>query len=199
MEVFDGSCKLIPVKIVATECMKVFDNFIPELVDALSSQMNPQMVCSTAGLCNSARIDRLLAEEATKEVYAKYGQECGDCHALVEDVKPKLAAASDKDIVERLLHVCNNMGSLSLGCKEIVLANFEDISTHIRKHFNSREVCDLSGSCKVNICLLTIMAINVSILRLNITSTPDPCWPTLTERRRPAICAFTWCSTSRTF
>lgn len=157
MEVFDGSCKLIPVKIVATECMKVFDNFIPELVDALSSQMNPQMVCSTAGLCNSVRIDRLLAEEATKEVYAKYGQECGDCHALVEDVKPKLAAASDKDIVERLLHVCNNMGSLSMGCKEIVLANFEDISTHIRKHFNSREVCDLSGSCKVNIFLLIII------------------------------------------
>jgi len=137
------------VKIVAKECSKVFDNFIPDLVDALASQMNPQMVCATAGLCNSARVDRLLAEKATNDVYAKYGQECGDCHALVDDVRPKLDAASDKDIVEKLLNICGHMGSLSLGCKEIVLANFEDISTHIRAHFNSREVCDLAGTCKV--------------------------------------------------
>jgi saposin len=61
-EVFEGSCRLIPVKVIAKECIKMSDEFIPELVEALASQMNPQVVCATAGLCNSARIDKLLAQ-----------------------------------------------------------------------------------------------------------------------------------------
>ncbi|RZF38999.1 hypothetical protein LSTR_LSTR003742 [Laodelphax striatellus] len=65
-EVFEGSCNLIPVKIARKECIKVVDEFIPELVEALSSQMNPQIVCATAGLCNNAKMD-LLYEKGKKE------------------------------------------------------------------------------------------------------------------------------------
>lgn len=42
-EVFEGSCNLIPIKIVKKECCTLADNFIPELVEALSSQMNPDV------------------------------------------------------------------------------------------------------------------------------------------------------------
>lgn len=42
-EVFDGSCDLIPLKVVQTECKKLADDFIPELIEALASQMNPQV------------------------------------------------------------------------------------------------------------------------------------------------------------
>jgi saposin len=41
--VFEGSCKLIPIHSVANECCKLADDFIPELVEALASQMNPQV------------------------------------------------------------------------------------------------------------------------------------------------------------
>lgn len=58
---FEGSCRLLPVKVVAKECIKMADEFIPELVETLASEMNPQMVCATAGLCNSVRIDQMLA------------------------------------------------------------------------------------------------------------------------------------------
>ena len=40
-EVFDGSCDLIPIKIVAKECRTLSDQFIPELVETLASEMNP--------------------------------------------------------------------------------------------------------------------------------------------------------------
>lgn len=43
--VFEGSCNLIPLHIVAKQCIHLVDNFIPELVEALSSQMNPQVSC----------------------------------------------------------------------------------------------------------------------------------------------------------
>ena len=61
-EVFEGSCNLIPIKTVSKECIQLVDEFIPELIETLASQMNPQVVCATAGLCNSVRVDRLLRE-----------------------------------------------------------------------------------------------------------------------------------------
>jgi saposin len=45
-QVFEGSCDLIPIKVVAKECRKMADDFIPELVEALASQMNPQVICT---------------------------------------------------------------------------------------------------------------------------------------------------------
>lgn len=58
--VFEGSCKLIHIKPIVHECVSIVDEFIPELVETLASQMNPSVVCSVSGLCNSARIDQLL-------------------------------------------------------------------------------------------------------------------------------------------
>lgn len=42
--VFEGSCLLIPISLVSKQCINLVDNFIPELVEALSSQMNPQVL-----------------------------------------------------------------------------------------------------------------------------------------------------------
>lgn len=42
-EVFDGSCDLIPLNVVKKECKMLADDFIPELIEALASQMNPQV------------------------------------------------------------------------------------------------------------------------------------------------------------
>ena len=49
MEVFEGSCALIPIKIIANECKKLADDFVVELVETLSSEMNPDTVCTVAG------------------------------------------------------------------------------------------------------------------------------------------------------
>lgn len=59
-DVFEGSCKLMHIEPVVNECIKIVDEYIPELVETLSSQMNPSVVCTVAGLCNSAHIDKLL-------------------------------------------------------------------------------------------------------------------------------------------
>lgn len=66
--VLEGSCMiLIPIKPLAHECIKAVDEYIPELVEALSSQMDPQVVCAVAGLCNSARLDKLIDEYKVKQ------------------------------------------------------------------------------------------------------------------------------------
>ena len=48
---FEGSCALIPIKIISSECKKLVDEFVPELVETLASEMNPDTVCSVAGKC----------------------------------------------------------------------------------------------------------------------------------------------------
>jgi len=65
-EVFDRSCELLPLKIVKKECKKLLDDFIPEFVDTLASQMNPNVICTVSGLCNNAHIDKLLLENKEK-------------------------------------------------------------------------------------------------------------------------------------
>lgn len=60
--VFEGSCKLIHIKPIVKECITIVDQFIPELIETLASQMNPSIVCSVAGLCNSAHIDELIVK-----------------------------------------------------------------------------------------------------------------------------------------
>jgi len=67
-EVFDRSCQLLMLKIIKNECMKLSDDFIPELVDTLASQMDLNVVCTVSGLCNNARIDKLLLEIKEKVI-----------------------------------------------------------------------------------------------------------------------------------
>ncbi len=63
-EVFEGSCALIPIKIVRRECDRLADEFVPELVETLSSEMNPDLVCTTAGKYEQIK-DKLCTKTAT--------------------------------------------------------------------------------------------------------------------------------------
>lgn len=107
-EVFEGSCKLIPIKIVNQECIKLADDFIPELIDTLASQMNPQVVCSVAGLCNNERIDRLIEQQdtelATSSPKPKMNT-CQGCHTVVEILENKFDGMSRDQVLQSLLQV----------------------------------------------------------------------------------------------
>ncbi|XP_017039360.1 prosaposin [Drosophila ficusphila] len=164
-EVFEGSCKvLIPIKSVQKECIKVADDFLPELVEALASQMNPDQVCSVAGLCNSARIDEMMMKgmqsaldgTATDEDESSEEAEltlqpnqlsCGNCNLLSRMMHSKFAATDRDDMVETMLHMCRSLSSFSDACANIVLTYFNDIYDHVSKHLTTDAVCHVSGVC----------------------------------------------------
>lgn len=165
-EVFEGSCKLIPIKVITKECIKVADDFLPELVEALASQMNPDQVCSVAGLCNSASIDEKLkkayqdalegklaedeedsSEESTQVILKPNQLACGNCNQLSSLMHSKFAATDRDDMVENLLHVCGYLSSFSDACANIVLTYFNDIYDHVSKHLSTDAVCHVSGVC----------------------------------------------------
>ncbi|BFF92326.1 uncharacterized protein DMAD_10406 [Drosophila madeirensis] len=165
-EVFEGSCKLLPIKTIQKECIKMADDFLPELVEALASQMNPDQVCSVAGLCNSARIDEQLKQAYQAALEGKVPPEeeddsseetsvalkpnqlsCGNCNLLNYMIHQKFEAANRDEMVEQFLHVCGSLSSFSDACANIVLTYFNDIYEHVRQHLHTDGLCHLSGVC----------------------------------------------------
>uniref|UniRef100_A0A1L8DZ96 Putative saposin-related protein n=1 Tax=Nyssomyia neivai TaxID=330878 RepID=A0A1L8DZ96_9DIPT len=153
-DVFEGSCKLIPIKIVKKECIKMADDFVPELVEALASQMNPQMVCSVAGLCNNAKIDKLLEESTeVEELVPRIETEdtddftCDRCGKIANEIAQRFANADRDTVLENMLLYCGKMGSFSDSCASVVLTYFNEIYDHISKNFNKDSICHISGVC----------------------------------------------------
>ncbi|XP_060879577.1 prosaposin-like isoform X2 [Metopolophium dirhodum] len=147
-EVFDGSCELLPLKIVKKECKKLSDDFIPELVDTLASQMDPNVVCTVSGLCNNAHIDKLLLENKEKQstVNSEH-HECEKCAIAMNKGEDLVQSMSRDDILNRFLMMCGELSSYSDACSSIVLTYHNEIYSAVKNGFNKRNVCLLSGMC----------------------------------------------------
>ncbi|XP_047986536.1 uncharacterized protein LOC125226576 [Leguminivora glycinivorella] len=143
-QVFEGSCNLIPVKIVRKECIKLADDFVPELVETLASQMNPQAVCSVAGLCNNAKID-LMLEDYRSQLAQRTS--CSSCQQTVTVVRNKFDATSYEDFLMGLLQLCGKAGSLSDSCSMLVFKYYENILAMLKKDLTPNSVCHVSGQC----------------------------------------------------
>jgi len=140
-EVFDGSCNLIPIKVVAKECRTIADEFVPELVETLASEMNPDTVCTVAGLCNSARIDTLL-----EQYYAQKGDVCGACRSDVQNIAMQLRTLGEKQVESKLLEMCGYLGSYSDACMYTVHTEIKTIIDFLTEEINPN-LCEIQGIC----------------------------------------------------
>lgn len=159
--VFEGSCNLIPIKVVKKECRRLADDFVPELIEALASQMNPNVVCSVAGLCNNVAIDKMLEQmpavkpkdqdnfDESSEVSTKTNDEfsCPKCNVIANLITNRFHAKNSDQILEGFLRFCGQMGSFSDGCSSVVLVYFNEIYDHMTKQFNAKNVCHMTGVC----------------------------------------------------
>ncbi|XP_055857020.1 uncharacterized protein LOC129919934 [Episyrphus balteatus] len=161
--VFEGSCKLILLKPVIKECIKLADDFIPELIEALASQMNPQVVCSVAGLCNNATIDKMLLESVTATTsspitnelvpttrpdnYKRRTLSCEECGYVSSIISTKFKIASRDDLLESVLNLCGHSGSFSDACANIALTYFKTLYDYVESNVDANGICHLSGTC----------------------------------------------------
>lgn len=157
--VFEGSCMLIHIKPIVKECITLVDQFIPELVETLASQMNPSVVCSVAGLCNSARIDKLLEEyEQSKskvDMIKSHSLEndqlepdnCSKCYAVAAHMEYKLNHTPRDKMLRDMLNVCAELGTFTDACSATILTYFDTIYDHLQGNFNAENICHLSGQC----------------------------------------------------
>jgi saposin len=146
-EVFEGSCALLHFKTIVKECDKIADEYIPELVDTLASEMNPQVVCSVAGLCNNEKIDKLIAEEKANNKQPETLGTCDGCHTVVEIMEDKFNKMSRDEVLQGFLEICGKTGSLSDGCSNIIITYFTEIYNHLKENLNPNDFCLMTGEC----------------------------------------------------
>ena len=78
------------------------------------------------GLCNSQRIDNLLAN------YLRTRTNCDVCHEGVKKVLKSFKGMDKNDVVDKGLAMCGRyMGSYSDACKLSFLENFEDLYGYV--------------------------------------------------------------------
>ncbi|XP_017796230.1 PREDICTED: prosaposin [Habropoda laboriosa] len=157
--VFEGSCKLIHIKPIVQECITIVDQFIPDLVETLASQMNPSVVCSVAGLCNSAHIDKLLMahehSEHKMEELKSYSlekdelepDECSKCYTVATHMEHKLKNTPRDKMLQQMLNLCAELSTFTDACSATILTYFDTIYTHLQENFNAESICHLSGQC----------------------------------------------------
>jgi len=143
-EVFDGSCDLIPVGLIAKECKALVEQFVPELVETLASEMNPDTVCTVSGLCNSARIDNLLKEQRS---HRHTGGDCLVCREGAEATKAQLVGETQNQVEDRLLELCGYFGSFTDACRVAVVERADQLYAFITSQPWEEGVCDLAGVC----------------------------------------------------
>lgn len=141
-EVFETSCGYIPVKVISDECKVLSDQFVAELVETLSSEMDPQLVCATAGLCNSERVDKILA----KYYESNPKTECDVCKSESNKLVYEISRIPGKKIENKLLELCGYMSSYSDACRATVTENFDLIHSML-KSIGDGELCKLVGIC----------------------------------------------------
>ncbi|XP_076318028.1 prosaposin isoform X4 [Tachypleus tridentatus] len=113
-EVFEGSCNLIPVKVFAAECRKLVDDYIPDLVDMLASRMDPQTVCTVAGLCPFGSLRHIIREQQEQGqisylIKTKAGLQEKDCHFckdIMSFIKEVVGSVTEKEFVNAVMKFC---------------------------------------------------------------------------------------------
>ncbi|CAK9795646.1 PSAP [Anthophora quadrimaculata] len=156
--VFEGSCKLIHVKPIVQECITIVDQFIPDLIETLASEMNPSVVCSVSGLCNSAHIDKLIeynqSELKVKDLKSYSLEkdelepdECSKCYTIATHMEHKLHNTPRDKMLHQMLNLCAELSTFTDACSATILTHFDTIYTHLQENFNAETICHLSGQC----------------------------------------------------
>ncbi|KAL1459310.1 hypothetical protein WDU94_011304 [Cyamophila willieti] len=169
--VFEGSCNLIPIKVVREGCDKLADDFVPELIEVLSSQMNPDVVCSVAGLCNNAAIDKLLltgtTSTTTRKVASDDTSDCKNCVGFADLLTKKFNQASQQDVVNVFHGLCSEMSSFSDACVKVVNSQANQWYTGLKTYFNSGMILSRPLPFSVlNMCRVNKMCTNQTISSL---------------------------------
>lgn len=150
-EVFEGSCKLIPIKEVRKECIVLADEFVPELTEMLASQMNPTAVCTVAGLCNSPRIDTLLTTATASESIAvddlSKVDSCVNCTVAFTSLHRFLSSTSKNEVLPLVLAICNQLSTYSGLCMSLVTTNFDHLYHTLTTQLQPFAGCHLTGMC----------------------------------------------------
>lgn len=168
-EVLEGSCALIPIGFISEMCKEMVDSFIPDLIDILVSRMDPDQVCTIAGLCNPDFVTRKLqnllqhkvfiasvqsriflpsTKELTQASSTKKEATCTQCKAAMKHTRELFQKLPMEGVKSAVLKVCQErLGTANPECSTLVNVFLPSVFKYLQS-LNPEEFCAYVDRCK---------------------------------------------------
>jgi len=138
----DKVCSLLPTSI-SKECGQFVNQYTTVIIQLLSQELSPSMVCAALGLCK-ANTDKTLTFKKVSS-----SEVCDTCQIVMQYVDSLLEEKSTEQKIEKLLDkVCNFLPQTYRGqCEDIVKEYGPAIVQLIAQFADPREICTDIGLC----------------------------------------------------
>ncbi|XP_054918958.2 uncharacterized protein Sap-r [Dermacentor andersoni] len=168
-EVLEGSCALIPIEFVSKLCKDMVDNFIPDLIDILVSRLDPDQVCTIAGLCNpdfvtrklqnllehkvfmasmQSRLFLPLSKEGASASSAKKEATCAECKTAMKHSRELFKKLPLAGVKSAALKACQGrLGTADPECSTLVNVFLPSVFKYLQS-LNPEEFCAYVDRCK---------------------------------------------------
>ncbi|XP_037274476.1 prosaposin [Rhipicephalus microplus] len=167
-EVLEGSCALIPIGFISEMCKEMVDSFIPDLIDILVSRMDPDQVCTIAGLCNPDFVTRKLQNLLQHKVFlasvqsrvflpltkvastsiTKKEATCTQCKTAMKHARELFQKLPLEGVRSAVLKVCHKrLGTANPECSTLVNVFLPSFFKYLQS-LNPEEFCAYVDRCK---------------------------------------------------
>jgi saposin len=143
-----SACTLIPSESVAAECKQLVADFVPDIIELITSEMTPQVVCSLLKLCNGLEdtvqhskiipVDNAIAQQPVGD-----SEICNDCKKFMSDIRNWLMSKEYQDQVEKMIDdaVCSLLGALENECKALVHEFLPQLINATAQYYDPNVIC----------------------------------------------------------
>lgn len=155
----ESACGVIPDDSIAATCRFVVMELMPEVMEMLSENVNPQVICGTIKMCKGLADKTLHNEVPSRQIPARVPKTsvgsfqgpdyCGDCKKFFTDLKIMLRDKTEQEMLEQFLEhdVCVFFGFMSKKCQEMVKALLPLYLEYITQFDDPNMICHLIRFC----------------------------------------------------
>lgn len=160
MNFLTNVCQMIPTKSIADECQTIVQTYVPEIIELVTSEVDPKVICTLIKLCNSLEdkvshphlpVSEVKPQQITKFSPLPIQSEpiCTDCQKFFNDIKNLVLANATEQEIETLIDqtLCSYLGSYETMCKDLVKQYLPEIMQLLSSEFDPKMVCQSLGFC----------------------------------------------------
>lgn len=139
------------------ECKALVEAYVPELLELLVNEMDPDMICSAAGFCNATGCPKvMLAKMRLRKspLYQEVAQvsdsaECEICKTILGELQDLDRSATIQQEIEAFLkdNICSQLGALKGSCEETVDQYAPELFELIATELDPATRCQGIGFC----------------------------------------------------
>merc|ERR1712212_110936 len=136
-KVWQQGCDLLPAPFKA-ECEEIGTKYIPETIQIIKSELDPEAVCHAIGLCNSIRNQPHVSD-----------QPCEFCKNTIKDLKQAVKQPDFEEKVKEIWHeICISVPEpMKEKCEEIG-GYIPKIIQILKSDLSPEMICHMIGLCK---------------------------------------------------